>query len=197
MIGPEAFALGNEAVAEFLGYLDTLIARRTAEPGDPERDVLTRLIQGETGGEKLTAKELLHNCIFLLNAGHETTTNLIGNGLLALHRHPDQWERLKADPSLIPNAIEELLRYDSSVQMSGRFTTAAVELSGVTTGPVAPARIASRKASPSSSLQASRPPSRCAAPLAAPMPVSRQLGHWMLTQRAACGPKPASATWSR
>ena len=58
-------------------------------PGNPERDVLTRLIQGEDNGERLTEKELLHNCIFLLNAGHETTTNLIGNGLVALSRHPD------------------------------------------------------------------------------------------------------------
>ncbi len=98
--------------------------------------MLTRLIQGEVIGEggvteKLIAKELLHNCIFLLNAGHETTTNLIGNGLLALHRNPDQWERLKADPSLIPNAIEELLRYDSSVQLTGRVTHAEVEIGGV------------------------------------------------------------------
>ena len=67
----------------------------------------------------------------LFGAGHETTTNLIGNGLLALHRNPDQWQRLKADPSLIPNAIEELLRYDSSVQISGRVTNAPVEIGGV------------------------------------------------------------------
>ena len=60
------------------------------KPGNPERDVLTRLIQGEDNGERLTAKELLHNCIFLLNAGHETTTNLIGNGLVALSEHPDR-----------------------------------------------------------------------------------------------------------
>ena len=60
------------------------MARRRAKPGNPERDVLTRLIQGEANGERLTEKELLHNCIFLLNAGHETTTNLIGNGLVAL-----------------------------------------------------------------------------------------------------------------
>src|ERR1700761_9282057 len=74
VISAEAFARGNEAVGEFLGYLQTLVARRRARPGDPDRDVLTRLIQGEDNCERLTTKELLHNCIFLLNAGHETTT---------------------------------------------------------------------------------------------------------------------------
>ena len=66
------------------------MARRRAKPGNPDRDVLTRLIQGEDNGERLTEKELLHNCIFLLNAGHETTTNLIGNGLVALSDHPER-----------------------------------------------------------------------------------------------------------
>ena len=131
VIGPEAFARGNEAVAEFLGYLDTLIARRTAEPGDPERDVLTRLILGETGGEKLTAKELLHNCIFLLNAGHETTTNLIGNGLVTLAANPDQKQRLIAEPALIKTAVEEILRYESSNQLGNRITTTEVEIGGI------------------------------------------------------------------
>src|SRR6266404_9555821 len=80
VIGPEVFARGNTAVKDFLAYLEILVERRRAKPGNPERDVLTKLIQGEDNGERLTAKELLHNCIFLLNAGHETTTNLIGNG---------------------------------------------------------------------------------------------------------------------
>ena len=84
VICPDAFARGNKAVTDFLAYLEVLVARRRAKPGNPERDVLTRLIQGEDNGERLTEKELLHNCIFLLNAGHETTTNLIGNGLVAL-----------------------------------------------------------------------------------------------------------------
>ena len=87
---------------------------------------------GRGGGDKLTAEELEANIGLLFGAGHETTTNLIGNGLLALHRQPDQWERLKADPSLIPNAIEELLRYDSSVQLTGRVTNTEVEVGGVT-----------------------------------------------------------------
>ena len=92
-------------------------------------------MRAEEAGDKLTAEELQANIGLLFGAGHETTTNLIGNGLLALHRHRDQWERLKADPSLIPNAVEELLRYDSSVQMSGRVTMAEVEIGGVTLPP--------------------------------------------------------------
>ena len=92
VISPEVFARGNKAVEDFLAYLETLVERRRAKPGNPERDVLTRLIQGEGNGERLTSKELLHNCIFLLNAGHETTTNLIGNGLVALSNHPAEKE---------------------------------------------------------------------------------------------------------
>src|SRR5215207_8680276 len=87
VIGPDAFARGNKAVKDFLSYLEGLVAQRRARPGNPDRDVLTRLIQGEDNGERLTEKELLHNCIFLLNAGHETTTNLIGNGLVTLSGH--------------------------------------------------------------------------------------------------------------
>ena len=81
---------------DFLGYLEGLVARRRARPGNPDHDVLTRLIQGEDDGDQLTEKELLHNCIFLLNAGHETTTNLIGNGLVALLDHASGKQRLIA-----------------------------------------------------------------------------------------------------
>src|SRR5438270_180213 len=88
---PDQEQRGNQSVAEFLGYLHGLVARRRRQPGDPEHDVLTRLIQGE-GGEQLDEHELLQNCIFILNAGHETTTNLIGNALVALH----EWPREKA-----------------------------------------------------------------------------------------------------
>lgn len=118
-------------MTDFLAYLETLVARRRRKPGNPERDVLTRLIQGEDNGERLTEKELLHNCIFLLNAGHETTTNLIGNGLVALHRNPDQKQRLIDNPDLIKTAVEEMLRYESSNQLGNRITTQPVELGGV------------------------------------------------------------------
>jgi cytochrome P450 len=131
VISPEVFARGNRAVEDFLAYLETLVARRREKPGNPERDVLTRLIQGEANGERLTAKELLHNCTFLLNAGHETTTNLIGNGLVALFEHPAEKRRLIQNPDLIKTAVEEILRYESSNQLGNRMTTERVELSGV------------------------------------------------------------------
>ena len=132
VIGAEAFARGNSAVDDFLGYLKILVARRRAKPGNPDRDVLTRLIHGEDNGERLTEKELLHNCIFLLNAGHETTTNLIGNGLVALSAHPTQKKRLIENPGLIKTAVEEILRFESSNQLGNRMTMEPVELSGVT-----------------------------------------------------------------
>jgi cytochrome P450 len=131
VISPEVFARGNRAVAEFLGYLKILVERRRAKPGNPERDVLTRLIQGEDNGERLSSKELLHNCIFLLNAGHETTTNLIGNGLVALSAYPVQKKRLIEHPELIKTAVEEILRFESSNQLGNRMTTQQVELGGV------------------------------------------------------------------
>ena len=131
VIGPDAFARGNNAVKDFLGYLEILVARRRAKPGNPDRDVLTRLIQGEDNGERLTEKELLHNCIFLLNAGHETTTNLIGNGLVALLRHPAEKQRLIENPALIKTAVEEMLRFESSNQLGNRMTVEPFELGGV------------------------------------------------------------------
>ena len=131
VISPEVFARGNKAVKDFLGYLEVLVERRRAKPGNSERDVLTRLIQGEDNGERLTSKELLHNCIFLLNAGHETTTNLIGNGLVALSGNPVEKQRLIETPALIKTAVEEILRFESSNQLGNRMTTERVELGGV------------------------------------------------------------------
>ena len=120
---PNVLKTGNQAVNEFTDYLRILVSDRRQNPGDPAVDVLTRLIQGEQGGEKLTEAELLHNCIFLLNAGHETTTNLIGNGLHALISHRDQLERLAAEPALGNSAVEELLRFESPLQLNNRLTT--------------------------------------------------------------------------
>ena len=131
VISAEAFARGNKAVKDFLAYLENLVERRRARPGNPDRDVLTRLIQGEENGERLTEKELLHNCIFLLNAGHETTTNLIGNGLVALSRHAAQKARLIEHPDLIKTAVEEILRFESSNQLGNRMTTEPLELGGI------------------------------------------------------------------
>jgi hypothetical protein len=131
VINEAAFARGNKAVRDFLAYLEVLVERRRAKPGNPERDVLTRLIQGEADGEKLTAKELLHNCIFLLNAGHETTTNLIGNGLVTLSGHTGEKERLIDHPEMIKTAVEEMLRYESSNQLGNRMTVEPIELGGL------------------------------------------------------------------
>jgi len=131
VVSAEAAMRGNTAVSDFIAYLETLVARRRAAPGDPARDVLTRLIQGEADGERLSEAELLQNCIFILNAGHETTTNLIGNGLALLLDHPDQRQRLIDDPSLMRPAIDEMLRFDSPVQLGNRLTTEACEIGGV------------------------------------------------------------------
>jgi cytochrome P450 len=127
----EMLERGNRAVVEFKDYLARLVDERRRKPGDPESDVLTRLIQGETNGERLSAPELYHNCIFLLNAGHETTTNLIGNGLWLLLNHPSEMARL-SQPGLIPSAIEEMLRFDGPIQLNNRRLSAPITLGGTT-----------------------------------------------------------------
>ncbi len=121
---------GHTAVREFKTYLQDLVARRRANPGDPETDVLTRLIRGEGADEMLSEIELLQNCIFILNAGHETTTNLIGNGLALLHDYPEQRQRLLEDGELIAPAVEEVLRFRSPNQFGNRETTSDVEIRG-------------------------------------------------------------------
>jgi cytochrome P450 len=98
-------------------YFQQLFELRRRSPGD---DLTTQLVQAEEDGSKLSNEELTANIMLLFGAGHETTVNLIGNALLALHRNPDQLALLKANPALITNAIEEFLRYDSSVQLTGR-----------------------------------------------------------------------------
>ena len=107
-----------------------LVVERRSHPLDPESDVLTRLIQGEADGERLTEPELLHNCIFMLNAGHETTTNTIGNGMHSLLVHRGELERLVRDPALMPTAVEEILRFESPLQLNNRVTTATFEIAG-------------------------------------------------------------------
>ncbi|HMQ57737.1 MAG TPA: cytochrome P450, partial [Rhizobiaceae bacterium] len=131
VLSAEQFQRGEEAVRDFLTYLETLVARRRARPGDPERDMLSRLIIGEADGGKLGHEELLQQCVFILNAGHETTTNLIGNGLELLDRFPGERARLLADPSLIRTAVEEILRYESSNQLGNRAATAPVRFGAI------------------------------------------------------------------
>ena len=127
----EQLAAGETAVRDFLAYLETLVARRRARPGDPERDVLTRLIQGEQDGERLSERELLHNIIFILNAGHETTTNLVGNGLYALLQWPEEKARLLRQPDLIRSAVEEFLRFESPNQLGNRLAVAPANVGGI------------------------------------------------------------------
>ena len=127
----EVLARGNAAVEDFKTYLATLVAERRRRPGDPRVDVLTRLIQGESDGERFGDTELLHNCIFLLNAGHETTTNLIGNGTHALLTQRAQWERLRAQPELLGTAVEELLRFESPLQLNNRLCTVPLRFGDV------------------------------------------------------------------
>jgi cytochrome P450 len=124
----EQEATGNEAVLEFMAFLDQIVADRTQHPGDPETDVLTRLIQ--TNGGILSNVELLQNCIFILNAGHETTTNLIGNALWLLDRNREARRRLLAEPALIGTAVDEFLRLESPNQFGNRLTTEEIEIAG-------------------------------------------------------------------
>ena len=130
-ISREVFERGNRALREFLDYLAILIGNRRRRPGDPERDVLTALIQGESDGDRLKETELLHNCIFILNAGHETTTNLIGNALVLLCQWPVARRRLIAEPDLIKTGVEEILRFESSNQLGNRITVENTEIDGV------------------------------------------------------------------
>jgi cytochrome P450 len=131
VLTPERAAAGNRAVVEMSAYLRTLVDERRADPRDAETDVLTRLIAGDTEEDRLTETELLHQCIFLLNAGHETTTNLIGNALHALTEWPDQRARLVREADLIHPAVEEFLRYESSNQLGNRISTKATEVGGI------------------------------------------------------------------
>jgi len=126
----EMLERGNRAVVEFVAYLEQLIRERRRNPGDPESDVLTRLIRGEKDGTRLSADELHHNCIFLLNAGHETTTNLIGNGVWLLLAHQGEMQRLRREPALVPAAVEEMLRYEGPIQLNNRRLSAPMTLGG-------------------------------------------------------------------
>ncbi|MEQ7006133.1 cytochrome P450 [Actinopolymorpha sp. B17G11] len=121
----------REAKADLNALFSRLVEQRRTEPGD---DVISRLTQA-LGAEKLESRELLNTARLLLVAGFETTVNLIGNGMLALLAHPDQWERLRADPTLAPGVVEEVLRYDPPVQGTTRIAHEEIELAGRTVRP--------------------------------------------------------------
>jgi cytochrome P450 len=118
----------NRGTLESAAYFGALFERRRREPRD---DLITLLVRAEEEGDRLTTAELSANVNLLFAAGHETTVNLIGNGLLWLLRHPEQWRMLRDDPSMVPNAIEEILRFESPVQSVARTVAEPVELSGV------------------------------------------------------------------
>ena len=127
VITPEIAQAADRATESFVAYFTHLIAERRARP---QQDMLSALIAVEEEGDRLSQDELLANVILLFAAGHETTMNLIGNGMLALFRHPDQLARLRADPGLIQTAVEEFLRYDGSVQMTFRAALDDIEIGG-------------------------------------------------------------------
>jgi cytochrome P450 len=116
-----------QSYEELTAYLSNIAAQRRTQPRD---DLITALVQAEEAGDRLSEEEFYANTMLLLVAGNETTTNLIGNGTLALLQHPDQLRKLREKPSLIASAVEELLRYDSPVQMTTRVLTHDLELGG-------------------------------------------------------------------
>lgn len=120
----------ERAADEFVAYLRGLAAERRTHPGE---DLVSHLVSmRDADGDELTEDELVTTCILLLNAGHEATVNVSGNGTLALLRHPEQLQRLRADRALLPTAIEEFMRYDSPLQLFERTATEDVEVGGVT-----------------------------------------------------------------
>ncbi len=131
-VSDERVVAGNDAVAEFGALLEDLIAerRKKGDQTGSQGEVLAALIFGEVDGRVLTDKELVQNCIFLLNAGHETTTSMVGNGVGMLLQHPVQLKRLKDDPGLIDSTVEEALRFQSPLQIGNRMTTEDVEIGG-------------------------------------------------------------------
>jgi len=129
--GPRRLEAGSRAVDEFKGYLRRLIADRRRRPSTDPGEILSALLAAEDASDRLTELELLHQCIFLLNAGHETTTNLIANAVVSLLEHPGEHLRLRAEPGLITTAVEEFLRFQSPNQLGNRRAVRDAVLGGV------------------------------------------------------------------
>jgi cytochrome P450 len=132
---PASIAAAEVAMTAWDSYIRDLLAEKRKRPGDA---LLDAMLAAEVDGARLSEDEIASNAVFLFLAGHETTTNLIGNGLLALLRHPDQLAMLRAEPAYLDNAIEELLRYDSPVQFAPRVPVEPFEIEGVTLPPEMP-----------------------------------------------------------
>jgi cytochrome P450 len=124
---PELMERAGRSLAELTNYLTALSEARRQQP---QNDLLSALVGAMEEGERLTQEELIANVTILLSAGHETTSNLIGNGLLALLRNPDQMQKLRDDPELVPSAVEEMMRYDNPVQIAYRSAAEDVEIGG-------------------------------------------------------------------
>ena len=127
LVPQETLERSRVAVHELAEYLNSVIVERR---GEPREDLVSGLIAAEEQGQILSGDEMLATAMLLLVAGNETTTNLIGNGMLSLLRNPDEMERLCADPSQVPTAVEELLRYDGPVQATGRVAMEDLEIGG-------------------------------------------------------------------
>jgi hypothetical protein len=121
------FAEAQAGLASLVAYFRALLDERRRRPGD---DLMSALLRAEHEGQRLTPDEVVANCVLLLFAGHETTTNLLGNGLYHLLRQPEQLAALRAEPGLVPGAVEELLRYDGPVPATLKIATEAVEWHG-------------------------------------------------------------------
>ncbi|MBO22605.1 MAG: cytochrome [Rhodospirillaceae bacterium] len=135
---PEMIADGNRAVEEFSAFLRDLLAEKRGNMAQGVRagDILEDLIDSQDSeDDPLTEDELVQNCILLLNGGHETTTNLVGNGMKAMFDNPEQLRKLQEDPSLIGSAIEEMLRFDSPLQIGNRGIAEPFEVGGITLEP--------------------------------------------------------------
>jgi hypothetical protein len=128
LLTPEERQRVMESGAAFDSYFGAAIAERRERP---RPDLITSLIQAEENGDRLTVEEIVRMCGLLLAAGNVTTTDLIGNGVLALLRNPDELRKLQDDPSLIKNAVEEMLRYDPPVSQTGRTPLEDIEVAGV------------------------------------------------------------------
>ncbi|MDA0815679.1 MAG: cytochrome P450 [Chloroflexi bacterium] len=124
----QAAARAQAVTVELIDYFGRVVDAREASPQD---DLITAIVQAEEDGERLRREDVLAFCILLLVAGNETTTNLVGNGLAALLDHPEAMDALRATPEAIPDAVEEMLRYDSPVQGVARFVRQDTELGGV------------------------------------------------------------------
>ncbi len=131
-ISQEQFDAGCRAVEDFKAYLREQMARRRRDPGARrDGEILSDLMEAEEDGERLTEIELLHQCIFLLNAGHETSTNMLSHGVHEFLRNPDEVRRLRAEPELIDSAVEEVLRYQAPIQINNRRSTAPTRVGHV------------------------------------------------------------------